>query len=181
MAQAQIGEWEKPLAKELLKAQRNGRERLKFLIGGVLILAAVAYLVLSGTIAGIQDFVMVEKLINDPAYVGKTVRLSGAVIGETIMYDSKNLVIEFTISNIPDKFDNLAVALQNAVDNPNAARVKVRVENEVKPDLLQHAAQAILTGKLGEDGVFHATELLLKCPTRFEEAHPGLSLIHSEA
>ena len=40
------------------------------------------------------------------------------------------------------------------------------------PDLLQNEAQAILTGQLGADGVFYADELLLKCPTRYEEAVP---------
>jgi cytochrome c-type biogenesis protein CcmE len=29
-----------------------------------------------------------------------------------------------------------------------------------------------MTGHLGEDGVFYAEELLLKCPTRYEEAVP---------
>jgi cytochrome c-type biogenesis protein CcmE len=42
----------------------------------------------------------------------------------------------------------------------------------VKPDLLRNEAQAIVTGSVGADGVFHAEELLLKCPTRYEEAVP---------
>ena len=29
-----------------------------------------------------------------------------------------------------------------------------------------------MTGQMGEDGVFHAEELLLKCPTKYEEAVP---------
>jgi cytochrome c-type biogenesis protein CcmE len=33
-------------------------------------------------------------------------------------------------------------------------------------------AQAIVTGHLGEDGIFYADELLLKCPTKYEEAVP---------
>jgi cytochrome c-type biogenesis protein CcmE len=41
------------------------------------------------------------------------------------------------------------------------------------PDLLQDEAQAIMTGLLGDDGVFYADELLLKCPTKYEEAVPG--------
>jgi cytochrome c-type biogenesis protein CcmE len=41
-----------------------------------------------------------------------------------------------------------------------------------KPDLLRGEAQAIMTGKLGDDGVFYADELLLKCPTKYEEAVP---------
>jgi cytochrome c-type biogenesis protein CcmE len=43
------------------------------------------------------------------------------------------------------------------------------------PDLLRDEAQAIMTGQLGEDGVFMADELLLKCPTKYEEAVPEQS------
>ena len=41
-----------------------------------------------------------------------------------------------------------------------------------RPDLLNDEAQAVVTGKLGEDGIFYAEELLLKCPTKYEEAVP---------
>ena len=40
------------------------------------------------------------------------------------------------------------------------------------PDLLRHEAQAIVTGHVDEQGIFHADELLLKCPTKYEEAVP---------
>ena len=42
---------------------------------------------------------------------------------------------------------------------------------------LKNEAQAIVVGKLGADGVFYADELLLKCPTRYDQAQgatPGL-------
>jgi cytochrome c-type biogenesis protein CcmE len=42
----------------------------------------------------------------------------------------------------------------------------------VKPDLMRNEAQAIMTGHLGADGIFYAEELLLKCPTKYEEAVP---------
>jgi cytochrome c-type biogenesis protein CcmE len=32
-----------------------------------------------------------------------------------------------------------------------------------------------MTGRIGEDGVFYASELLLKCPTKYEEAVPDQS------
>jgi len=43
----------------------------------------------------------------------------------------------------------------------------------VKPDLLKNEAQAIMSGRINENGVFEATELLLKCPSRYEEAVPN--------
>jgi cytochrome c-type biogenesis protein CcmE len=79
------------------------------------------------------------------------------------------------VSNDTDDIEaagGLAEALHNAVLDPNAARIKV-VYVGPRPDLLKNEAQAIVTGQLGEDGVFYADELLLKCPTRYEEQVPG--------
>jgi len=58
--------------------------------------------------------------------------------------------------------------------DPSRSRVTVQYIGPL-PDLLRHEAQAIVTGKLGEDGIFHADELLLKCPTKYEEAVPEQS------
>lgn len=158
---------------EQAQSKPAGIERLKFLIGGALLLAAVGYLIISGTTNNVQYFMTVDELVNDPQYIGKSVRISGAVIGETIQYDSRNLIIDFTIANIPaDVGTNLALTLHNAVLDTAAARLPIHIENQVMPDLLQNEAQAILTGSLGEDGVFYATELLLKCPSRYEESVP---------
>jgi cytochrome c-type biogenesis protein CcmE len=160
--------WKKtPAYKE--KTKNGSRERWKFIAGGALLVVAIAYLIIAGTSSGARYFITVNEIVNNPEYIGETVRISGAVIGETIEYDTENLIIDFTIASIPQEFENLAVALHEAVEDENSARVKIRIENEVMPDLLQHEAQAILTGALGEDGVFHASELLLKCPSRMEE------------
>ncbi len=167
--------WEKPKNPE--KPKRT--ERLKFISAGVVILVAVLYLLVSGTLQGARYFITVAELLEDPSYLGRTVRISGAVIGESIDYDSENAIIRFEIVNIPSQYDDLAKALHQAVEDPLAARLKVLVEDAAIPDLLQHEAQAILTGALQRDGVFQATELLLKCPSRFEEstAPEGLSQI----
>ncbi len=173
-------DWEKQALpedrKQKVEALNRRGNRVKFLIGGVLILAAVAYLIVSSTLTGARYFITVDEIHNDPALVGETVRISGAVIGDTIVYDEQNLIIDFTISHIPTEFDDLAMALHESVNNPDMARLDVRVENQVKPDLLQHEAQAILTGRLDENGTFHAEELLLKCPSRFEEDGPHPSI-----
>lgn len=147
-------------------------QRTRFLIGGLIILAAVGFLILNGTLSNAQYFITVEELLSRPELVGQTVRVSGAVIGDTIAYEPDTLTIRFTMAHIPEQTDNLAQTLHLAVNDPDAARIAVVVENEPMPDLLQHEAQAILTGRLGEDGVFYADELLLKCPTRYEEALP---------
>ena len=151
------------------------REQIKFLVAGAVILVAVVFLIISGTTSGAQYFLTVDQLLSDPTYVGKPIRISGAVDGETIVYDGSNLILDFEIANIPSETTDLALTLHEAVSDPAASRLQVHVENQVKPDLLQHEAQAILTGTLGPNGVFTATEVLLKCPSRYGEAVPAQS------
>jgi cytochrome c-type biogenesis protein CcmE len=151
------------------------RDRLKFIIAGAVIVFAVVFLIINGTTSGAQYFLTVDELHSDSSYVGKSIRISGAVDGDTIVYDAANLILDFEIANIPSETSDLALTLHLAVNDPTARRLQVHVENEVKPDLLQHEAQAILTGTLGEDGVFYATEVLMKCPSRYGEAVPEQS------
>lgn len=162
--------WEK--AKNSDAPQSAAPERIKFIIGGVLLLGAVIYLVMSGTISGAQYFVTVDDVVHNADYAGQTVRISGAVLGDTIEFDAENLIIDFTVVNMSSEYSDLAAELNQAVNDTSRTRLDVHIEGEVLPDLLQHEAQAILTGSLGEDGVFYATELLLKCPSRYEEALP---------
>jgi cytochrome c-type biogenesis protein CcmE len=167
--------WQKPKQPE--KKKRS--ERVKFIGAGLLILVAVLYLLISGTLQGARYFITVREVLGDASYQGRAVRISGAVDGESIEYDSEKAIIRFEIVNIPNEYDDLATALHEALLDPAAPRLKIVVEDAAIPDLLQHEAQAILTGALERDGVFAATELLLKCPSRFEEstAPKGLSQI----
>lgn len=150
----------------------------KFAIGGALIIAAVAYLIASATHANAEFFMTVDELkAEGAAAVGKSLRVSGAVIGDTIQYDPQTLTLSFEIAHVTgdnkeiEAQGGLAEVLYQAVNDPSRQRLQV-VYIGPKPDLLRHEAQAILTGKLGEDGVFYAEEVLLKCPTRYDEAVP---------
>ncbi|MFN2148836.1 MAG: cytochrome c maturation protein CcmE [Anaerolineales bacterium] len=152
--------------------------RAKFLIGGLLIVAAIVYLIASSTQAAAQYYLTIDELKAKGASVqDRDLKLSGAVDGETIAYDAQTLTLTFTIANVPGDLDEieqaggLAEVLHQAVVDPNAERLTVVYEGPM-PDLLRNEAQAIVTGRLGEDGVFHADELLLKCPTRYEEEIP---------
>lgn len=182
MAQAA---WEKSQSLDVQNAEdrlrARGGERLKFLIGGVLILAAVVYLIVSNTANNARFFITVDELLTDPDYIGQTVRISGAVVGETI--SQQDTALTFSIAHIPKETTNLAETLNLASNSPSATRLTIVYEGP-RPDLLQHEAQAIVSGHLDENGVFHANELLLKCPSRFEEGgsdavlgadHPGVS------
>lgn len=152
--------------------------RAKFLIGGLLIVAAVVYLIISSTQANAQYFLTIDEMLARQSEMqGRELRVSGAVLGDTIQYDPQTLTLTFDVAHVPgdnaeiEAQGGLAQALFLAVNDPSRARVTV-IHNGPKPDLLRSEAQAIMTGKLGEDGIFYADELLLKCPTKYEEAVP---------
>lgn len=152
--------------------------RFKFILGGILILAAVVYLIFSSTQASAQYFWTIKELNERVADAkGRDLRISGAVIGDSIEYDPETLTLTFTVAHVTgdnneiEAQGGLAEVLHAAVVDTSRPRIKV-VYQGAKPDLMRNEAQAIMTGYLGDDGVFHATELLLKCPTRYEEALP---------
>jgi len=153
--------------------------RSKFIIGGVVILAAVIYLIVSATQANAEYFMTIDELKTEgQSVLGKNLRVSGAVIGDTISYDPQSLTLSFEVAHVPgdnrvvETQGGLAAVLHAAVIDPSRSRIKV-VYSGAQPDLLKDEAQAIMTGQLDSAGVFHADELLLKCPTKYQEAVPS--------
>lgn len=152
--------------------------RARFWVGGGIIGAAIVGLIATATLSSAQYFLTVAELrARTDELAGEPVRVSGAVLGDSIRYDADAERLSFTVVNMPADSDEinalggLAAALEIAVKDVDAERLEV-VYQGIKPDLLRHEAQAIMTGQLGEDGVFYAEELLLKCPTRYEAAVP---------
>ena len=139
----------------------SNSSRAKFLVGGLVILVAVGYLIVSSFGSSAQYFLTVAELRAKGAeIIGDDVRISGVVDGDSIVYNAQSLRLEF---NIVDSLDDVSNALHVVYFGP-------------KPDLMQHEAQAIIEGIWQDNGVFYAhnraDSLLLKCPTRYEEDFP---------
>jgi cytochrome c-type biogenesis protein CcmE len=152
--------------------------KFKFIAAGGLIVIAVAFLIVSSTGSTAHYFLTIEELHDMGSDAnGRNVTVSGAILGDTIVYDASAPRVTFTVVQMPgdpkevERGGGLAAVLHKAVNDPSAPRLKI-VFDDVKPDLLQHEAQAIMRGQLGEDGRFYADEVLLKCPTRYEEEIP---------
>ena len=153
-------------------------QRSKFIVGGLMILAAVVYLIVSSTQASAEYFMTIDEVEQQRSeIVGKSLRISGAVIGDTINYDPETLNLSFDVAHVTGDNDEieanggLAQALHDATVDPSRTRLQVIYSGPI-PDLLKNEAQAIMTGHLESDGIFYADELLLKCPTKYEEAVP---------
>lgn len=140
-------------------------------------LAAVIVLVITSIKGSAQYYYTVKELVSGEAGRQTNLRVSGVVLGDTIQYDPATFELVFSIANIPgdnkeiETAGGLAQVLHDASLDDAAPRLEIVYQGE-RPDLLTNEAQAILTGSLGEDGRFYADELLLKCPSRYEEGVP---------
>jgi cytochrome c-type biogenesis protein CcmE len=136
--------------------------RAKFIIGGVVVAAAVVYLIVSSISSSAQYYLTVKELRGKgQAMAGRNLRVSGYVVGDSIAYSPQASSLSF---DIVDTHEELSATTK--VDT-----IKILYTGP-KPDLLQHEAQAIAEGKLNPDGTFTANNLLLKCPTRYEDQLP---------
>src|SRR5699024_939475 len=91
-------------------------------------------------------------------YVDQKIQVSGNVVENS--YETKDNVLTFSI------YDPEGDASQ---------QVKVRYEGGVSATF-GNDVTAICTGKMGQDGVLNASELVTKCPSKYENATDALSV-----
>ena len=154
--------------------------KTKFIVGGVIIVASIIFLIVSSLSANVQYFLTVDEVL-EKGLAGdlsdRNIRVSGAVLGDTIKFDMDTLELSFIIAHVPadnqllDVEGGLALALHNAVQDSKRSHLEVIYAGPI-PDLLQNEAQAIITGELLASGVIQADEILLKCPTKYEGSAP---------
>lgn len=134
----------------------------KYLLGLALIAAAVVFLIVTSMSANAQYFYTVAELrAKGQGMIDQNVRISGAVINSSTMFEVRD--------NQP--YLEFEIADADKVGSQTPLRI---VYNGPKPDLINEPhAQAIVEGHLGADGKFHADNLLLKCPSRYEEEFPN--------
>ncbi len=131
-------------------ARRKNRSTTRFFAAGGVLVLAVAFLIYNGMQGESASFYMTvaELHTNTDAAAGKQIRVGGDVVPGTIVKAGVGEELRFEItdgvSNVPVVYDGAA------------------------PDIFADHAEVIATGTLGPDGTFVATELLTKCPSRFE-------------
>lgn len=182
MTAPQALDWQKnPRSLQAAGQHRRFQRRYAYLLMGLALLGMIAFLIYNGT-ATASYYMTVADLSSDPALVGKSVRVAGAVDGESIHFDPASQTLSFSVAHIPNdggamrQGGGLGQVLHDALKNPAVPRLQVRWQNAEMPDLLQHEAQAIMTGRLDANGLFHATQVLLKCPTRYSDEVPAQSI-----
>lgn len=133
---------------------RKRRRKLPwgFVIAGVAIAGAVLYLVLANTGTTAEFYMTIGELRACHDCATRDVRVAGDVVAGSIQKDEATQVINFQIQD-------------------SAGKMPVVYAGTV-PDIFKAGIQVVVEGKLGPDGIFHATNLLAKCPSKFQSATP---------
>ncbi len=127
--------------------------KLKFIIVGLFIVAAIAFL-------GVQSFqsnsmfyltvpeVKAQAAKEGDAFYARQIRVSGPLHKESIDWNSKTMNLKFHL-----------------VDGTEMFPVEY---NGVVPDTFHHSETVVAEGRYTREGVFQATNILVKCPSKYE-------------
>ena len=131
--------------------------RTKFLIGGALVLGTAGYLMTTS----IKDTGMyyltptelATKITADPTFRNAGVKIGARVVSGSIVRVPGGKEYAF---NVTDGAKGFPVVYRG-----------------IAPDTFTDGVDVVVEGRMGEDGTFHATTLLAKCASRYENAPSG--------
>lgn len=124
----------------------------KFAAGGLIVLAAIGYLVYAGVSQSVVYFVTPSELLAAPV-AGKTYRLGGMVERGTLKWEPRTLDLSFQLS-----------------DGKTTVPVRHR---GTPPDLFAEGRGAVAEGAWSGDGYFKASLILAKHSEEYKAPHDG--------
>ncbi len=143
--------WDGPIPAHLAK-KRSG-VKPQFLFAGLLLVGVIISLMVYGLKTAKAYWLTVDEVkLQGSALASQRLRVNGLVVEGSEDWNAEEVTLRFMIE-----------------DENNPGQQLPVVYYEPRPDNFQRAASVIVEGELLADGVFQADELLLKCPSRYEE------------
>ena len=127
-------------------------QRGKFVVGGAVIAAALAYMIYAGVTQSAVYFVTPSEIQAAPV-AGKSYRLGGLVTRGSLKWEPRTLDLSFTLTD-------------------GKASVPVRHKGTA-PDLFGEGRGAVVEGRWSPDGYFKATLILAKHSEEYKAPHDG--------
>ena len=120
----------------------------RFLIGGSLIMLAVAALLFNGLRGStVYWYTPAELKAQGAATYEKNVRVAGRVVAGSVQEDNTNLITRFTIAY---EQESLPITYKG-----------------VLPAGFKEDIDVTIDGKLSQSGIFQASRILTKCPSKY--------------
>ena len=130
---------------------RKVLKKKRFLIGGLIIVLAIGYLAYTGFESSATYYYTVTELTVQKSSVnGMNVRVNGQVVDGSVEQDIKERILRFII-----------VDVEGAVSLPV-------VYQGIVPDTFRVESDVVIEGCLNSAGVFQASSILTKCPSKYE-------------
>lgn len=130
------------------------KPRSKFLVGAGAVLATAGYLMASSISAtGVYYLTPSElatKLAADSSLHGVGLKLGARVVPGSIRREAGGREYAFVVTD--------------------GAKTYPVIYRGIAPDTFTDGVDVVVEGRLGQDGTFHATTLLAKCASRYENA-----------
>jgi len=113
---------------------------------GLIGLGYLIYILMGSSVAYYST--VSELKTKEASVVGQHVRVSGVVASDSVEFSGEDLTLNFVIA---DAEASLPVFYRGVV-----------------PDAFKEDVQVVVEGRLEDDGIFHATNLMTKCPSKYE-------------
>ncbi len=120
----------------------------RFLIGGIIVVLAIGYLGYMGFQSSATYYYTVSELIEQGNSIyGEQVRVNGQIVPGSVEQEPGGFTLRFTIA---EERESLPVVYQGVV-----------------PDTFKVGNEVVIEGQLNSDGIFRATTLMPKCPSKY--------------
>jgi cytochrome c-type biogenesis protein CcmE len=146
------------------------RFKPRFLIGGGLIVAAIAYLIFTAIHNTSEYYLTVEEAhARQTELMGQAVRVAGRVQAGTISWDPVTLTLHFAMGPIPPG-DGAGVSTVS--DHP-VPLFAVICRGQPKPDMFAPGRDVIVEGHLDAGNRIDAEQVLTSCPSKYTPKKPS--------
>ena len=123
---------------------------VKFLIGGVVVAVVIGVLIATSFSGSTSDYITVVQAKGLDADQARNSRVAGEIVPNSVDWNTRELHLTFAIE---DETGVMPISYYGP-----------------QPDMLVDAVEAVVIGKYDPAGdVFEAEELMMKCPSKYEE------------
>jgi len=124
--------------------------RIKFVIGGLVVVIVVVALIATGFSGSTSEYLTIGEVRALGPDQTQNSRVSGKIVSDSVQWDTAAFHLAFEIE---DETGRLSISYKGP-----------------KPDMMADAVEAVAIGKYDPTSqVFTADELLMKCPSKYEE------------
>jgi cytochrome c-type biogenesis protein CcmE len=146
-------------------------KKLRFAAGTILIVAAIAYLIITAVRNTAEYYLTVNEVKARQAELsGQMLRVAGRVEAGSVSWDPSTLTLKFSMTQ-PPSADGQPGMTKVAMDGAPAV-FRVVSRGQPRPDMFAPGRDVIVEGQLAGDTI-EARQVLTSCPSKYTPKQPN--------